>query len=126
GRILDEDLGPARPSDDVVPELHPGGPEPLNLRLDVVHDELEAVPPARHRKATVGHGPAGRAGAGAEEEPEVAAGHVRECGCCTHVELEPEVRRIERDGGVDVVDHVADVDRGHRMVTSQLDVASRL
>src|SRR5262245_53531762 len=71
--ILDEDLGAAGALDDVVPEPNAGRPQALHLGGDVVHDHLEAGPPARDGLAAVGHRSAGRAGASAQQEPEIAA-----------------------------------------------------
>ena len=51
----------------------------------------------------------------AEEQSEVAALHVGERGRIVRQDLEAEVRRVEGDRRLDVVDHVPDVNRadGH-------------
>ena len=66
--------------DDVVAEPHAGGPEPLDLAVDVVDDEVDPVPASRSRGAAVGHGPPRRARRATEEQPQVAAGDVGERG----------------------------------------------
>jgi hypothetical protein len=47
GRVVDEDLLPAGPGDDVVAEPEACGAEALDLGVDVVDDEVDAVPAAR-------------------------------------------------------------------------------
>ena len=113
GRILEEDLGPAGAPHDVVSEPQAGGPQALHFGDEVVHDELDPVPAARHRLPAIGHGPTGRARSAAEQEPETFPRDVREGRGLPGEKAEAEVGRVEGDGGVDVVDHVADVDPAH-------------
>jgi len=82
-----------------------------NEGLDVVDDEVDAVPAAGPRLLTVGHGPTCRAPRPGEQQTQSAALHVGERGRCTRQDLETEVLGGERDRFVHVVDHVANVDR---------------
>jgi hypothetical protein len=50
----------------------------IHFSGDVVHHELNAVPAARPGLAATRHGPSGRAGRPAEQEPKVATGDVGE------------------------------------------------
>ena len=88
---------------------HAGFAEPGDLGGDVGDEEVDAVPAAGPRLGPVGHGPPGRAGRPAEQQPQVAAGDVGEGGRGAGAHLEAEVLGVEADGGVHVVDHVADV-----------------
>src|SRR5215831_11620250 len=58
GRVLDQDLLPARAGDDLVAEAHPFGAQPDNLAADVRHDEVDPVPAAGAGLSTIGHRPA--------------------------------------------------------------------
>src|SRR6266508_1962832 len=119
-RILDQDLRAARSLHDLVPERHAFRAEPFDLGGEVVDDQMDPVPAAWFRAAAVGHGPPRRAGRPAQQQPQVAALNVSERGCLVRELYEAEVRRVERDGGVHVVDHVADVDRGHSRQISKM------
>src|SRR5918996_1614056 len=110
GGIFEQDLLPSRAGDDVVAEVHPFGSETLDLGRDVVHHELESVPAARLRLAAVRHGPPGRAGRAAEQQSQVAPEDVSEGRYRVGAEGEAEALRVEVHGGIDIVDHVADVD----------------
>src|ERR671919_335019 len=100
----------SRAGDDVVAEVHPFGSETLDLGSDVVHNELDSVPAARLRLAAVRHGPPGRAGRAAEQQSQVAPEDVSEDRYRVGAEGEAEALRVGVHGGIDVVDHVADVD----------------
>src|SRR3954469_24886373 len=56
GGVLEQDLPPAGPGDDVVAECQAGGAQAVDLIRDVLDDEVDAVPAARLRGAPVGHG----------------------------------------------------------------------
>src|SRR4051794_37866664 len=109
GGVFEQDLLAARPADDVVAERHAGRAQPLDLRGDVVDDEVDAVPTARLRRLAIRHRPSGGALRATEEQAQVAAHDVGERRCSAGTQLEPEVGRVEVDCLVDVVDHVADV-----------------
>src|SRR6266536_260323 len=112
GGVLQQDLRAARPGDDVVAELQAGGTEPVDLRGQVTDLQVEAVPAAGDGSGAVGHGPPARAGRAAEQQPHAvtADGGKRQGGVL--LQGEAEVGGVERDGVGDVVDHVADADRG--------------
>ena len=78
GGVLDEDLGATRTSDDVVAEPQSRRPKAIHVRREVLDDQLNAVPAARLGLTPIGHGPAGRAGSAAEQEPQVATSDIGE------------------------------------------------
>ena len=54
-RIVDDDLGAARPGDDFVrTERHAGTSQPLDLGLEITDLEMDAVPAARDLTPAVG------------------------------------------------------------------------
>jgi uroporphyrinogen III methyltransferase/synthase len=57
--VVEHDLGAAGTPDDLVPEPEPRAAKALDFGSDVVHHELDTVPPARLGLAAVGHGPSG-------------------------------------------------------------------
>src|SRR4029077_14866935 len=59
--VLEQDLRAAGPLDDLVAEPNAGSSQPLDLRVDVVDEEVNSIPAARLRPATIGHRPPGRA-----------------------------------------------------------------
>src|SRR2546428_2187819 len=69
GRVVEQDLRAAGSLDDIVAEAEPGGAQPGDLGLDVVDDQVDAVPAAGAGPAAVGHRPAGRAARAAQEQP---------------------------------------------------------
>src|SRR5688500_15119534 len=60
-RVVEQDLAAAGATDDVVANPEAGGPEPVDLGVDIGHDEVDAVPAPWLRCTPVGHRPAGRA-----------------------------------------------------------------
>ena len=74
-------------------------------------------PPGAGR-AAVGHRPSGRARRPAEQQAQVAADDVGERRRGVRAQREAEVGGVEVDGGLDVVDHVADVHELVRHVRS--------
>jgi len=88
---------------------------------DVVHDQVDAIPAARLGLSAIRHGAPGRACARAQEKSQVAPRDVREGRRRAGVQPEAEMRRVEGDRGVDVVNHVADVHRAHVTLTSRDD-----
>src|SRR5207247_8170234 len=85
--------------------------KPRDLGLDVVDDEVDAVPAARAGLPAVWHRTAGRACRTAQQDAKWPADDVGERRSHVRAQCEPEVRRVERDRGVDVLDHVANIDR---------------
>ena len=98
-----------RAGDDLVAEAHPFGAQPGDLRLDVVDDEVDAVPAARPGLAPVGHRPTRGAGRAGQQQPQVTPADVGERGHRAEPQREAEVAGVEVDGRLDVIDHVADV-----------------
>jgi len=67
GGIVYQDLRPTRPSHNVVSEPHSRRPESLDLSVEVIHYQLDAIPPAGTWLAAIGHRSAGRTGLAAEQ-----------------------------------------------------------
>jgi hypothetical protein len=113
GRIVEEDLRATRSGHDVVAELHPGGAETIDLGSEVVDDEVDTVPAPGCGPPAIGHRAPGRAARCAQEQPQVAPADVGKGRRGLGDQREAEVRRVEGDSGLDVVDHVANVHGGH-------------
>src|SRR6266487_360500 len=124
GRVIQHDLGPARPGHDVAAKLQAGSAEPVHLGAQVLYDELDAVPAPRGRLPAVGQGPAARAQLPAEQQSKVVASDRGKCRHGVGLDGEAQVGGVEMDGGSDVVDDVADVARSHEDV--HLRVAARV
>ena len=90
GRILEQDLLAAGPFDDVVAERRAGVAEPGDLGVDVVDDEVDAVPAAGSGLGAVRHRPPRRARRPGEQQPQVAALDVGERGRGARQHLEAE------------------------------------
>ena len=88
----------------------PGPSQPRDFRVDVVDDEVEPVPSAGARYAASGMGRPAEL-CGPRGAPEVSPLDVRKCGRGARQEFEAEVLGVERNRFIDVVDHLADVDR---------------
>jgi len=54
-RIVENDLRATRPGNDVVPELESGATEALDFRGQIFHLNMNTVPTAGDRFATIGH-----------------------------------------------------------------------
>src|SRR5437773_10422913 len=106
--------------------MDPGGAESVDFGREVIEDEVDTVAAAGSGPAATGHPAPGRAARSAEQQPQVAAGHVGKGQRCLGDESEAEVSRIESDGGIDIVDHVTYVDGGHRSSSSALFVTRSL
>src|SRR5690242_5763066 len=111
GGIVEQDLSAAGAGHDLVSEGNAFAAQAVDLCLDVVDDEVDAVPAARNRCAAVRHRPAGRAGRPAQQEPERAAADIGESRGHVRDQTEAEVIGVEVDRGLDVGNEVADVDR---------------
>src|SRR5262249_3614961 len=99
-----------RPGNDVVAELESCVTESLDLSGEILHLNMDTVPAAGDRFATVGHGPAAGAGLAAEQEPYAVTSDRCKRRAGVLFEFETEVCRVEFDGDGNVVDHVADAD----------------
>src|SRR5262245_39423197 len=106
GWVGEQDLAAARAGDRVTAERYVGAAQPCDLRVEVVDDEVDAIAARARGVGGCGAG-AGACGSG-KQEAQRPADHVGEGGCDVGVELEAEVRRVEVDGRLDVVDKVAD------------------
>ena len=51
GRIVEQDLLPTRTGDHVIPEAHARPSQPSDLSIDVVDEQVNAIPPAWARAA---------------------------------------------------------------------------
>src|SRR5215208_1042988 len=109
-RVVEDDLRPSRSGDDVAAERYAGTAQAIDLRLDVLDDQMDPVPAAGTRLAAVRHRPPSRARRPAQQQPQGAAAHVREVRRRARDQAEAEVARVERDRSFDVIDQVADVD----------------
>jgi len=121
GRIFEQDLWATGSGDDVVAEPQSGGAEPGHLGGEVVDHQLDAIPAAGGGLATVRHWSPCRASLSAEQQPKIATPDIGEGGRCAGKDREPEVGGVKSDSRVDILDHIADVNRGHYTFTSRKD-----
>src|SRR6476620_8955995 len=73
-----EDLRPGRTAHDLVAEPNSLVGEAGDLAVEVVDDEVDAVPTAGARPFTIGHRPARRALWAGQQEPQVASSDIRQ------------------------------------------------
>jgi len=120
--VAEHDLLSTRSGHDLAPERHAGRAEARNLGIDVIDDEVDPVPSARTGLATVRHRTTRRPLGSAQQDAKWTANDFGECRSHVRTERESEVRRVEGDRHLDVVDHVAHVDRalGHHAKTTGL------
>src|SRR5262245_33743743 len=79
-RIVDDDLGTARPGDDLIrAEWHAGSSQPLDLRLEITDLEMNAVPAARYLTPAVGERALPGATVSAQQEPHAVARNRGKC-----------------------------------------------
>jgi hypothetical protein len=106
GGVGEQDLSSAGAGDRVAAEGQPGVAEPLDLGVQAVDDEVDAVASGCGR---VGRGRAGAgAGGSGQQQPQWTADHVGEGGGGAGADREPEVVGVEVHGGLDVVDEIPD------------------
>src|SRR4051794_41699391 len=96
-RVGEQDLAPAGAGDHVAAKGQARAAEPLDLCVEVVDDEVDAV--AACGGGLVGGGASAGAGGSGEQQPERAANHIGEGGCGTAVEGEAEGGGGEVDRG---------------------------
>src|SRR5207237_1221308 len=116
GRVVDQDLSAADSRHDVIAEADAGSAQPFNGFGEIRDFDREPVPAPGFGQPAVGHGLAAatRTGPGrTESQAEVAAGEHGEGGRRVHVLVEAKLLAVEPDRGVDVIDDVAHLDRGH-------------
>jgi hypothetical protein len=109
-RIDQKDLPSPRSGHNVISEAHTGYPQPRDLAVNVINDEVNAIPAARLWLLAIRHRPPSGAGGTAEQQSEGAAPDIREGWRGIGEQLEGEVPSIPGHGGVDIVDHVSNVD----------------
>ena len=73
-RVVEHELLPTRPADDVATEVDTGCTQALRLGGDVRDDEVDAVPAARNRLGPVRHRPGGGTLRAGEQEPQAGRG----------------------------------------------------
>jgi len=107
-RIGDQDLASAGSRDDLAAKGDSSGTEPVDLAVEVVEDQVDAIP-ARPR---VGGGCSTSTGAGraGEQEPQRSADDVGEGVTSAAPQRESQVSGVEVNSRVDVVHDVADAD----------------
>src|SRR4051794_29554530 len=95
-----------------------GRTERIYQRREVVHFDREPVPAARLRAPSVRHHLRAASSISwttrlAEHESEIAPAEHREDRRRSHDFLKSEMLGVKRDGGIDVVDDVSDLDSRH-------------
>src|ERR687898_2665405 len=112
GRVGEQDLASARAGYDVAAEGQSGAAQALDLGIEIVNGEVDAVAASSCgvRRCGAGAG-AGRSG---QQQPQRATGDVGEGGEVRGAHGEAEVSRVEIDSSLHVVDDVADA--GHTVV----------
>ena len=116
GRVLEQDLLAAHSNHDVIAEVGAFPTKRLDDGRKIRDLKREPVPAARLGDAAIRHSlattrPSPRR---AQYQTEVTSGQHREAGSGMHVFMEAEVLTVELDRGVDIIDDVADADRGHQ------------
>src|SRR5262249_46964472 len=74
GGVVENDLRAARTGDDVVAELESGVTEALDFSGEILHLNMNTVPAAGYRFATIAHGPASGASLSAEQKTHAVTG----------------------------------------------------
>jgi hypothetical protein len=93
--------------------VQPSLAQPFNRRREVIHVDDDAVPAAGLRLAAIQHrfGGSSRPERCTEHQFEIASREQRKVWWHSPRGLEAEVLRVELDGRIDVIDHVADPSR---------------
>src|SRR5262245_44533893 len=99
GGVQEQDLPAAGSLDDVVAEPCTGVAEAGHLGIDVVDDQMDAVPAAGSWLGAIRHRPPCGAARSAEQQPQAAAGDVGESGKEARQDFEAEELRVEGDRG---------------------------
>src|SRR5262249_25036772 len=110
-------LRAARTGDDVVAELESRVTEALDFSVEILHLNMNTVPAAGYRFATIGHGPASGASLSAEQKTHAVTGDRCKRRAEILFDFEAEVCCVEFDGDGNVVDHVADAYSGHTIAS---------
>src|SRR5262245_38019955 len=90
-----------------------GRTESTDFCREILDDQMNTIPTAGAGLATVGHRPTGRACRTAEQQSKITARDLGKGRQSLGDERKTEVRCIEREGGLDVIDHVTYMDGGH-------------
>src|SRR5437763_11870921 len=99
-RILDEDLPSPGPGHDLVSEREAGSLHRLDLGIQVLDNEHQAIPPSRLRLTTVRHGPCSGALRSAQPQREIAVRDDPEGGTHSALQSEAELLGVETDGRI--------------------------
>jgi hypothetical protein len=116
--VIENNLRAARPGNDIVAKVNACPAESIDFRREVIDDEMNTVPTARSRVAAIRHRTPGRASRSAQQETQITASDISEGGECFRDQGEAEMASVKVEGRLDVVDHIADVDGGHRSLPS--------
>src|SRR5829696_5818537 len=107
--VLQQNLPASVARHDLVPEPMARRLEPFDHAREIVHLDLDAVPPAWGGNTAIRHGLACAAcSRPIEQKMQVAARQRCEAGRWVHLDLETKCSGVERNGGVHVVNNVSD------------------
>jgi hypothetical protein len=115
GRVVEEDLLAAEPGHDVVAKARPSFAQRRDLVFEIVDLELDAVPTARLRLASIRHrlrGPA-RSTRCIKQKSQIAPREDGKAGRGPRSDGETEVLGVEIDCRIHVVYEIAHADSGH-------------
>src|SRR5882757_10856742 len=104
--VGEQDLTPAGAGDQVAAERQVRAAEPGDLGIQVFDDEVDAV--AARSGGVIRGGAGAGAGRSGQQQPERTTDNVGKGGCGAGVQLEAKVCGVEVDGGLHVVNEVAD------------------
>jgi hypothetical protein len=100
--------------DDFISPANSCGAKPRDLELQIGDDELNTIPTAGRGHAPVGRPPTAGTRRAAQQQSEIATGHIRECRSGDRDDREPEIRGVEGDSLLDIVNDVANIDERHK------------
>src|SRR5262249_15648673 len=109
-RIFEKNLLAAGSFEDVVAKLCSRRAQASDFGLDVLDDEVDAIPPAWSRFRAIRHWPPRRAGWAAKQQTQPAARDVSDRRRKARQDFESKHFRIESDRFLHVVDHISDAD----------------
>jgi hypothetical protein len=110
GGIFQQDLRSAWPYHDFIAELEASSAKSFDFGADVIDDELDSIPTTGTRMCAVRHRSPSRALGSAQEQSQISQKDVGEGRSCTRSKRKTKVGCVKVDGGLYVIDHIADVD----------------
>jgi Cupin domain len=110
GRVFQQDLRAAGTGYDVVAELHFSRTQPRDLGGKIIDNQVNAIPAPWSGAGAISHRSPGRTCRPAEQEPEWPQSHVCECRSRIREQPEAEVFRVPCDGGINVIDHITNIE----------------